>query len=48
MVCLENAILVRPELFQLDFEYGILLVGNGLLVENENVGDVVVMHLQVC
>lgn len=45
MVCLQQSILVRSELLQLRLEQLILLVGDCLLVEDENVGDIVVVDL---
>ena len=37
---------MRSEFFQLRFEYRVLLVGDGFLVENENIGDIIVMSLE--
>lgn len=45
MVGLQDAILVRPELLKLGLEKLRLLVRNGLLVEDEDVGNVVGVDL---
>lgn len=45
MYCRDNAILVRAEFLKFRLEELILVVGNGLLVKNENIGNVVVMDL---
>lgn len=45
MVCLYQSVLVRPELFQFLFKQLRLVVCYRLLVEDENLGDVVVVSL---
>ena len=45
MICLKQASLVRPELFQFLLEKLILIISYRLLVQNEDLGDVVVVDL---
>lgn len=45
MIRLKQASLVRPELFQFLLEKLILIICYRLLVQNENLGDVVVVDL---
>lgn len=45
VVRLQHAVLVWPELLKLSFEQLRLLIRNGFLVENEDVGDVVRVNL---
>lgn len=36
---------MRPEFFEFSLEKLVFLVGNGFLVENKHVGDIIVMNL---
>lgn len=45
MIGLKQASLVRPELLQFLLEKLVLIICYRLLVENENLGDVVVVNL---
>lgn len=45
MIGLKQASLMRPELFQFLLEKLILIICYRLLVQNENLGDVVVVNL---
>lgn len=45
MCRLEDPVLMGPELLEFSLEKLILMAGDGLLIENKHVGDVVVVHL---
>jgi len=45
MSCLQKPTLVRPELFELVFEDGVVLARGGFLVQDEDLRDVIVVHL---
>lgn len=45
MICLEQPVLMRSELFQLCLEELVFLVCDCLLVENKNIGDIVIVNL---
>lgn len=45
MIGLQYAILMRSELLELSFEQLGFLVGNGFLIENENIGNVIGVDL---
>jgi hypothetical protein len=47
VICLEDAVLVGAELFELGLEDLIVLVGNGLFVQNEHIRYIIIVNLRV-
>jgi hypothetical protein len=47
VVCLQQAVQIWTELFKFSLEDLAVLVGDGLLVEDENIRDIVVMRLKL-
>lgn len=47
MVCLQQAVLIWTELFKFSLEDLAVLVGDRLLVQNENIRDIVVVRLKL-
>lgn len=45
MACLKKTVLMGPELFELRFEKLVLLIGDGLFVQNQNIRNVILMYL---
>lgn len=45
MIRLEQSVLVRPELLELGLEELVFLVGYRLLVQNQDIGDVIIVNL---